>query len=351
MSDDAEYYDNTTASDYQSEDGDEVGQKKKGPGRPRKNVPSKKPERKGILLSPSNPDDRESDRNALELLYENPIMFKKIFSLFKAYAVEEINMFFDKDRVFMYSINPSGEIKILVEIFCCRMNEYYLDKQHHIVLGTEQFYKIFQGLTKDFSKVFMVTSVGAKHQKFWTVFTDEDDEESIYSVDLGTPESNPIGDINAILKMEHEYPISFELTFKYLKRKITEFGNIPVKKINIEQTINPDTGAYRLYLKCETQDHRIGNESPFRSLSKINLISTYEDSLFTAPIFISNIRPLANTLISDKIKFSVDEQKDLIFTADLDHDIDPETKKRIIGTEKCRIRVTASLAKTQVADL
>jgi hypothetical protein len=337
-----------SAQDVEVDDDEVV--KKKGPGRPRKMQPHTKPAREGIVHTPTNYKDREADHHALELVYENPLMFRKIITLFKAYAVPDINMMFDKDRVYIYGVNPSGEVKIVAEIFCHNMNRYYLQQQHHIVLSAENFNKLFSIVNKDFIKIFFFTTQKYRNQRFWTMFTDEDDEESFYSIDLGAPTINPLGEINNILKHEQEYPISFELTFKALKRKIGEYGGLKIKKIDITQSVDANRGTRRLYFKCETEDHRIINESPFKNLAKINFISTTDDndSLFTAPVFINNIKPLANTLIGEKVKFSVDEQRDLIFTTDLDYDI-ADNKKRIIGSEKCRVRVTVSLARTATA--
>lgn len=336
-------------------DDDESDIKKRGPGRPRKNVPKKKLDRLGIVTSPSNAEESSDPGSvhAVELIYENPIMFKKIFTLFKVYSIEYVHILFDTDRVYMYSISSSNSELILVEIFGERMNKYYLEEPFHIVLAIEKIHSIFQGIAKNFSSVIFATTRSAKHHKFWIIFNDDNEESSNYCVDLNTPENNPIEDIRSTLSRESTYPISFEMEFKALKHKVVEYGNLHVKTMEIGQTIGTNaTGdtTYRVYLACGTQDGQIMNQSPFNNTARINLISTFEESQFIAPVFLSSIKPLAGTLISDKVKLTVDEEKPLIFTADLDHDTSTKTKKRIIGTEKCRIRVAVSLARDTLAD-
>jgi hypothetical protein len=307
-------------------------------------VPHKKIDRLGIRSSPSNSYEPEHMQHAMELLYENPTMFKKIFQLFKAYAAEAVHALFTADRTYLYSKSPAGTEKILCEIFCERMNQYYVSEPLHIVFSTEKFYSIFQSLPKTFSSVAFATTQTAKYQKIWTIFVDDNEEESVYSLDLNTSSDDPLKEINSVLRHESDYPISFEWDFKQLKGKVSEYMNLRAKKMNIEQQIVD--GRRSFYVKCETPDHQITNESPFKNTARINFISTWDEPLFTAPVYLNSVQPLAKTLISDRVKLSVDESRDLIFTADLDHEINPKNKNRVLGTEKCRVRVAIGLAKS-----
>jgi hypothetical protein len=318
---------------------------KRGPGRPRKNVPRVKLDRLGIVQNPINKDEPETKRHHYELLYENPLMFKKIFTLFKVYSVEHINMSFIKDRVFMYSITQDGKIKLCVEIFCERMNKYYCAEPIHVTLDTEYFHTIFQTVSKDYSKIIFVTTNESQQSRMWIIFVDDEGEESQYAIDLNPVKNNPLPDILSVLNKEHEYPISFDLPFKSLKRKITEYGNLKVEKINIEQTVTD--GVRELYFSCETSNGRIKNTSPLKNSSKMNLISTYDEQLFVAPIYINSIKPLSSTLISDKVRLCIDNQRDMICTSCLDYDIDPKTKSGVVDSYKCKIRIAIELAKSQ----
>lgn len=318
--------------------------KKRGPGRPRKNVPRVKLERLGITNSPINADAPDGTQHYYELVYENPLMFKKIFTLFKVYSVGHINMSFVNDRVFMYSVTEDKKIKICCEIFCGRMNKYFCSSPLHVTLDTEYFHTIFQTVSKDYSKIVFVTTRESHTSRMWMIFADEEGEESHYEIDINPAKENPLPSIMDVLSHEEEYPLSFELPFKYLKRKVAEYGNLKVDKIKIEQTCD-DTGSRELYLACETSNTRIKNKSPLKNAAKMNLVSTYDGPLFSAPIYINSIKPLSSTLISDKIRLCVDNQRDLICSSCLDYDVDPKTKSGVADSFKCKIRVAIELAK------
>jgi len=329
----------------ESENKDEkVKTQKRGPGRPRKNVPRVKLDRMGITKEPANADAPEINRHYYELMYENPMMFRKIFTLFKVYSVKDINMSFMEDRVFMYSITEDKKIKLCVEIFCDRMNKYYCFEPLHVTLDTEYFYTIFQTVSKDYSKIVFVTTQESHNSRMWMIFVDEEGEESHYEIDIHPAKENPLPAILDVLSHETEYPISFELPFKYLKRKVVEYGNLKVDKIKIEQTVDEE-GNRDLYLACETSNTRIKNKSPLKNLAKMGLISAYDGPLFSAPIYINSIKPLSSTLISDKIRLCVDNQRDLICSSSLDYDSDSISKSNMIDSFKCKIRVALELAK------
>jgi len=88
-----------------------------------------------------------------------------------------------------------------------------------------------------------------------------------------------------------------------------------------------------------------GHNSSFKNAAKINLISLIgEKDIFSTSVCLDHIKPLAGSLITDTIQISADINKRLIFTALLDHDID-NNKKKIYGTEKCKIKIITELAR------
>jgi hypothetical protein len=324
---------------------DDDDSKQRGPGRPRKTTPRKQLPRHGLTALPTNSSEPESVQHAVELVYENPLMFKKIFTLFKTYSVESINMLFEKDRVYMYSINQNSEVKLLTELFCDRLNQYYNSKPIVMNLNTEYFYNIFQSVNKDNTRIIFLTTNENCDSKLWVILVDDCDEKSIYEVRLNPVKDTDIVKIRDILINEKTYPISFELTSKFLKHKITEYLYLKAKKLSIDQTID-ESGNREISFSCGTTDNRIDNRSPLSNVNRMNFISTYDQPLFVAPITIANIRPFTNTMICDKIKLSVDEKRDLILTTCLDYDIDPVSKENIINSEKCKIRIAISLVKS-----
>ena len=64
---------------------------------------------------------------------------------------------------------------------------------------------------------------------------------------------------------------------------------------------------------------------------------------FSVSVKLPNIRPIANSQVSDKIKISADEVERLIFTIVLDQEEDLEKKGFKPNTEVCRIKILTDI--------
>ena len=104
-----------------------TGKKKATVGRPPKKIERNDIPMRGIVGEPSNFKTAEDPAliYAVELIYENTGMFKKIFNLFKNLKVESIHIRFQKDAMHMYSKDKSGESDIYFNIYGHKMNSYY----------------------------------------------------------------------------------------------------------------------------------------------------------------------------------------------------------------------------------
>ena len=75
---------------------------KKRPGRPRK-TPLRKPRpRDGIVSSPSD------STNFIELIYDKPLIFKKLWQYFKLMAVDKIQLIFIHFQIYIYEYRSFG---------------------------------------------------------------------------------------------------------------------------------------------------------------------------------------------------------------------------------------------------
>lgn len=321
--------------------------KRRGPGRPPKNKPKERIERLGIVAEPSNLGKvHDHDVHTIELMYENPQMFKKIFGLFKSYNVKQIHTVFDSDRLYMYSKDFNGNVIIQAEIIGKMMNRYYVeqcDKIWEFSLDTAQFYKIFQGIGKEFTRIVFVTIQRHQRNKIWMMFLDEHNNTSSYEIELNDPKNDKLtlSEVNALFAMKTDYPVSFELDFKFLKNKISELSNTS-KKIEIQQDlVRPGSN---IYFTCTTSDNKVKNTSPLQNPGKINLINTYDGDIFTAPLFTNHIKPFSNSIISDTVKIYADDKRDIIFISDLDLDDNDTTKGKKINSEKGYIKIASKLS-------
>ena len=322
----------------------EPAPKRRGPGRPPKNKPKKRLDRRGIIEKPSN-FGKVPDRsvNTIELVYENPQMFKKIFQLFKVYNVEQISVLFDVDKLYMYALDHTKNVTLCVEILGSMMNAYYVEKPWHINLDTGQFHKIFQGIGKEFTRIVFVTSRSHQNIKIWMIFFDDQNNNSRYEIELNDPKEDevPLENVKNLFAQHSTYPVSFELDFKRFKSKIAELGNLS-KKFEIQQDLTRKGTS--IYFTSKTVDNKVKNTSPLNHPGKINLVNTYTGDLFTAPIFISNIKPFSASTISDTASFYVDDKKDIIFKTALDLDDNPSNKEKLADSEKGYIWMASKLA-------
>jgi len=320
--------------------------RKRGPGRPPKKDKKKRIERLGIVEAPSNAVRNSGDKlNAMELVYENPQMFKKIFALFKVYAVELIHVCFDKDRLSMYAVDHTNHVTINVEILGSMMNRYFIEEPINIDLDTNQFYRIFQVIGKDFTRILFMTNRANIRVTLWMIFLDEQNNKSTYQIQLNDVKEGKITleQTKELFAAAQKYPVSFELDHKFLKNKIAEMSNLSKKFVIQQDMTNKNSN---MCFVATTDDSKIKNTSPIKNPGKSNLVNNYNGQLFTAPVFVNHIRPFVSASLGDNIKIMVDDKKDIVFKVDLDPD-DIKTgisKGKVSNSEKGYIMIASKLA-------
>jgi|GEM_PF-6268151 len=316
---------------------------KKKPGRPKKQTNKKTIPKLGIVNEPSNLKTASDPRliNIFELLYDNPIMFKKILTLFKSMSVETIRMKLEQKFIKMYAVDHTENNQIYVKIYGERMNRYYISKELEVGLGLNTIQKILQTLNKDISKVYWFTSSQYERSKIKIgLSNDEIEEDSIYSVDLDQIEEYD-WKVEKELELEDDYSLKFELPFKYFKKKVSDFkllGDI----MKIEKH-----GDGPLRLSYNFTNNKGDQNTYFRSPGKINLQSSIDyGEIFSTSVYLDHIKPLAGSLIAENIRISSSVDQKIIFTALLDQDEAPN-KEKLSGTERCEIKVLTGIVKAK----
>lgn len=325
------------------EENNGIPEPKKGPGRPKKQVVKKIVPKLGIVKEPSNLTSANDSRliNIFELLYDNPIMFKKIFALFKSMSVEDIRIKLEKTSIKMYAIDHTDSNQIYINIHGDKMNRYYTSKNLEFGLGPANIQKILQTLNKDYSKIYWFTSAQYERSKIKIgLSNDEIEEDSIYTIDLDQIDEYDWS-IEEKISMEDEYPLKFELPFRYFKKKVTDFrllGDI----MKIEKH-----GEGQLRLSYNFSNNKGDQNTYFRNPAKINLQSLIDPGeIFSTSVCLDHIKPLAGSLIADSIHISACVDRELIFTALLDQD-EKSNKEKVIGTEKCIIKILTKIVKAK----
>lgn len=123
---------------------------RKKPGRPRKENTDNCSERNGIVQTPLN------SSNVFELVYDNPILFKKIFALFKAADINDLTIIFSREYMrILVKDEESGNL-ICVNIRPQFMNRYYLHEKYdriETLVKREGFEKTFRRVNKSSNEV------------------------------------------------------------------------------------------------------------------------------------------------------------------------------------------------------
>jgi hypothetical protein len=322
---------------------------KKGPGRPKKQVQRVVIPKEGVVSAPSNKSIENSHPslvNALEVVYDNPTMFKKIFHLFKVMAVETVRIKFDERNIKMYAVDHIGTNRIYVKIFGERMNRYYCENVIEIGCNPMRINEKLAALSKDHGKIVIATNRHCKRSKITIILVnDEMQEDGVDNIEIDEVDIYDWS-VEDQLKTENSYPIQFELPSKFFKKKIADFSR-GCDILRIEKT-----GRENLRFSYNHRDKRGRHDSYFKNSSIINLNSLLEeDDLFSTSVYLEYIKPFASALIADEIYISADKERDLIFTAYLDQEektIPGKQKKyKVLDTEKCVIKVITEIVKSK----
>ena len=314
--------------------------KKRGPGRPKKIVEKKVIPRSGILDEPITKEVNSQLQHILEVYYDQPMVIKKIFNLFKAEATTDIKISFRRDKVVFVAQDFKKKSYIYDEILGEKINGYYVEEPFEVGLKPMDAQKAMNTINKDYVSIMIWSNRLDKGQKLhFTLHNDKYEDDTDHEVDV---QKDPIkfpDDIDQLIILESEYPITFELDTKYFKKKIVDAATL-ADKMKIEKN-----GEEPLTLSYQYESKAGRSKNPFKNPKKINLVSTIgPDDMFSTSFYLSYVKPLAGALISDVIQISAHKSHRLIFTAHLDRKL--TGKVPIPGTESCRVKVL-----TEVIDL
>ena len=314
---------------------------KKKPGRPRKVIAKKAVPHEGIVSAPSNSAETD-DRllNSYEIMYEQPTMFKKIFSLFGNMSVESIRVLLTKKYMKMYAVDHGGKNQIYVRIHGSRINRFYVSKRIEFGLGSISIQKILKTLNKEHAKICWFIENQYERSKIRiALFNDEMEEASTYTIDLEQLDEYDWG-VEDELAKEENYRLKFQLPSKYFKKKIADCISLG-EVLKIEKV-----GHDPLQLNYTFSSGKGDQSTSFGNPFKIGMISTIdEDEIFATSAKMEYLKPLSGTVISDTIHVSACQGEKLIFTALLGQDEYPDSKnkQKRPGTERCEIKVLTEI--------
>lgn len=295
------------------------GTKKKKPGRPRKK-PIKKPlKRNGISDKPMNSE------NCMEMIYDMPSVFKRIFTLFKSMAIKEICIEFTEKTIDIITVDHLKKSHIKVVIRCDKINHYYCKEPIKSYLNPKNMEKIIQVLDKNYQSIAFVLKSITNRSVLNIIFKNDIKIDEYREIDLIQASNNSF---DALFDTS-DYPIKFVLPGKYFKKFIND-----ISSFSDTLTINK-IGSTPLTFSYTSKDKTVKSKHIVQSAESIKLVANIaEDDIFSSSIQIDYIKPLSSSLLSDYVSISADTHRNMIFKVDVDY----KTIEILVNTNTVKLK-------------
>lgn len=264
-------------------------------------------ERKGIVETPN------FDTNVMELIYDVPIIFKKIFNLFKLMDVKEIKINFTDVAVNIITTDHLEKNINHLTINCAKLIHYYCAYPITVTLDAKNIEKVIQKLDKTYHTITMISKEVSYRSEILIIFKNTDiDMEEYHIVNL--IETEHIEAINYNIVDYENYPIQFQLSSKLFKKIITD-----ISSFSNTFTIEKIKGI-ALQFSCMTPTKTIKIRHIYKNENKIKLKSKIaDDDIFSVSTKIDYIKALSNSLIGENIEFFIDKENDMVFRINIDN--------------------------------
>ena len=276
---------------------------RKKPGRPKKKILTTPVEARGIVNAPSTPGD------LVELVYDNPTMFKKLLHLYKLFEVSELELNFDKNKLGIVTKDHLDKSTIYTTIQGAQMNLYYCETPMRICVRRDSLDKVLGLLGKTHYKISIVLKEDYRSTMYMIVRDIEYSNESCYEIAViysrqCEPPSGARDDIN--------YPLRFTLATKHFRTLINNVrrlsSTITLQKAGTDPIQFTFAKAQRVNWTCVYNDSQ-----------KIDLHSSIApDDIFSVSVNIDYIRPFSNSAVGDEVTIAASHNNKISFTTILD---------------------------------
>jgi len=281
------------------------------PGRPPSVHKLKNIKREGVVADP------ESKENSIELYFAFPMIFKKLYVLYKNINVTDIIMVFEPDRIELHGYSCSSKAVAMTIINASLAHRYYCEQSLVIKMSREASEKIMNRIDPKFYESIEFTIKQFTHSlSNMTVILRNNNLKS-YSVHDVNITTDNIGDY---LKERWDivYPLSFKLSKQDFKKYISD-----VKSISNTVTIIKPQG-HPMYFSYTKEGSMLSVKDMFLDENKIDLVCTHDGIILAATIDVSEIMPISNSQIAEEIKIYVHNLHKMMLVVQMDEAV--ETK-------------------------
>jgi hypothetical protein len=283
--------------------------KRRGPGRPPSKPPAPPLEKKGIVDSP-----RDSN-NRLEFVYGDPTVFKALFTYFKNIKARDIYLRCSPAGLTFFARDHSKISRVVAVVAGEHVNWHYCEGEFWLGINRDHVEKMFAAIDKTFFKITIIQTQDDTNS-LTLIFKDaEIDKECNYKVTLSAyaPDED-LYEAERTLTAEGlvaNVPIEFTLTAKQFKKSIGDASNYS-DTVTFEKL-----GAHPLQLTYN-KSSMMYNEV-YRSADKIHLRSAVADGgTFRCTVKIANVKSLASSMVTDDVRILCREEGDILFRSAID---------------------------------
>lgn len=273
---------------------------KKKPGRPRKQNIHIPIAVHGIVEKPAHEVD------LIELIYSDPMLFKKYIALLKGYGVGEIELNFDKNGLRIDTKNRVNTVDISTVLSGACMNLYYCKEPIRIWVKRTALELVVNTLSKNHSRITWVLRENYREMLYIIVKNSSIGSDQIFEVEVFSKAAQipPI-----VPDDDSAYPIRFRISTKYFKKAITTVSK-DAKRFTIQKN-----GAQPLQLTIgRSQGSNVGWTEVYQESDKISLQSQIaNDDIFNVSVEISNILAFCKYALGDDIYVAADKEKRIMF--------------------------------------
>lgn len=283
----------------------EVVEPKRRPGRPSKVKKVDKSDIKGIISAPVNP------ANIVEFANDHAVVFKKLFKLFKSYNVSVITFDFQEKQFNIIGEDHKRQCLLFVRFNCENTRSYYVKEPLQVNVEHAQLATIFD--------------LGSQNQYIVTFELQEDYRSrlgiSIEQKNNGSVTNYKLGataDVEVFEYPDTVYPLTFTLNARDFKVDVAQYCKTS-KKITIQRE---GQGPLRFITKMG--DGNVSSSKEYRDMEKINTQSDMDDDdIINVHVGSSQVKPIANALIGDRVHLGVHNDHALLIKTDFVMDAKP----------------------------
>lgn len=295
------------------QNGTEKKPKKKGPGRPRKKPTRQPMDRKGIVSKPENRD------NYIEFVSDKPAIFRKYNQHFKAHSSKTVQWIFRPNEVIIASKDHLGKCFIRCKINCKELNHYFCKNEISVGLMLNDIKRRTDIIdNKNYKCVKFILDENTMREEILYILEHDLKVDKESRIDLvGIGDYYQLSTQKEKQFLDEDYAIKIHFPGKYFKNTISEIKSSGAKEAEVIQ----EDSESNIYIRYDDDSGKVNNRDVIKKNGKIKFESNLEeDETLRVSFDIGVVEPVSKSLLADTVTMFIDENKPLMFKANVGDD-------------------------------